>query len=113
MGIPRSSVKVLGPLDECPTITFFKISPWVAQIPEPHALAPSPREVAEVIELPLSAFRAPGVFSEEPIRIPLPRFGRYKVMTNYQVGRHRVWGATAAILKQLLEVEEGLGRGAA
>lgn len=108
VGLARSEVRILGPLDEYPTVTFYKIAPFVGHIPEPHALAPSPREVAEVIELPLSAFRAPGVHSEEPIRVPIPKLGRFKTITSYQVGRHRVWGATAAILKQLLEIEAAL-----
>jgi 8-oxo-dGTP pyrophosphatase MutT (NUDIX family) len=105
VGLPRQDMQVLGPLDEIPTVTFFKISPFVALIPEPHALTPSPTEVAEIIEEPLSAFRQSGVFSEEPMRLPLPGLGRWKTIASYQVGRHRVWGATAAILRQLLDLE--------
>ena len=105
VGLSRSGVQLLGPLDEVPTVTFFKISPFAALIPEPHALAPSPSEVAEIIEQPLSAFRKSGVFSEEPVRLPLPGLGRWKTITSYQVGRHRVWGATATILRQLLDLE--------
>ena len=105
VGLSRSGVQLLGPLDEIPTVTFFKISPFVALIPEPHALEPAPAEVAEIIEEPLSAFRQLGVFSEEPLRLPLPGLGRFRTLVSYQVGRHRVWGATAAILRQLLDVE--------
>jgi len=108
VGLPRDQVRILGQLDEYPTLTFFKISPFVAEIREPHALAPNPAEVAEVIELPLSAFRAPGVHSEHPLRVPIPKLERFSSITSYQVGRHRVWGATAAILKQLLDVEAAL-----
>jgi len=108
VGIVRSEVRVLGALDEYPTVTFFKIMPFVGRIPEPHALAPSPTEVAEVIEAPLSAFRAPGVHTEEPLPVPIPKLGRFKTITSYQIGKHRVWGATAAILKQLLEIEARL-----
>lgn len=108
VGLPHSAVQLLGPLDEYPTVTFFKISPFVGLIPEPHALAPSPAEVEEIIEAPLSAFRAPGVFSEEAVRLPLPGLGRFRTIVSYQVGPHRVWGATAAILQQLLELEARL-----
>ncbi|MBS2029622.1 MAG: CoA pyrophosphatase [Deltaproteobacteria bacterium] len=109
VGIPRGQVRLMGQLDEYPTVTFFKISPFVGQITEPHALTPNPSEVAEVIELPLSAFKQPGVHTEEPIPFPYPKLGRFKSITSYQIGRHRVWGVTGAILKQLLEIEATLG----
>ena len=109
VGIPRAQVRLIGQLDEYPTVTFFKISPFVGQIVEPHTVTPNPSEVSEVIELPLSAFRAPGVHTEDPIPFPYPKIGRFKSITNYNVGRHRVWGVTGAILKQLLEIEATLG----
>jgi 8-oxo-dGTP pyrophosphatase MutT (NUDIX family) len=107
LGIRPADVEMLGPLDEYPTITRFNIHPFVGVIPHPYAFTPSEREVARVIELPFAAFRAPGVFREEPV--PVPFLGRFATVITYQVGEHRVWGATAAIFKQLLDLVEGVG----
>lgn len=107
LGIARSDVQVLGPLDEYPTPSRFNISPFVGVIPHPYAFRPSEREVARVIELPVAAFRAPGVYREDPV--PVPILGRFRSIITYQVGENRVWGVTAAIFKQFLDLVGTVG----
>lgn len=100
LGIPPEQVEVLGMLDEIPTITSFRIVPFVGAIPEGLPLQPSPEEIAELIEVPVRALMVP----------TLPRVERWNVMEKerevyfYDYGAHVIWGATARILKDLLAV---------
>jgi 8-oxo-dGTP pyrophosphatase MutT (NUDIX family) len=107
LGIRPADVEVLGPLDEYPTVTRFKIIPFVGLLPFPYPFAASASEVARVIEAPFSAFLAPGAYRQDPA--PVPVLGRLAMVSSYQVGEHRVWGATAAIFKQLLELAVAWG----
>lgn len=94
LGIRAADVRVLGQLDETLTTTRYAIAPVVGVLPHPYVLAPSAAEVDAVLEVPLEALRAPGV------RTVGPGLGR----PSFQVGPHRVWGATAAIVDALLSV---------
>jgi 8-oxo-dGTP pyrophosphatase MutT (NUDIX family) len=102
VGIRQEHVDVLGELDEFPTVTRFKINPFVGVIPYPYSFVPNEREVSQLIQAPLSAFVAPGVLTTQ--QAPIPFLGRYRTIYSYQIGLHRVWGATAAILKELLDI---------
>ncbi len=87
IGLPRSSVEVLGALDDLVTGTGFIITPQVAWLTEPFEPTPNPAEVARVFRAPLRVFttRAAGIF---------PRIG-------YTIDGEFVWGATFAIARSL------------
>jgi 8-oxo-dGTP pyrophosphatase MutT (NUDIX family) len=76
----------------------FCIYPTVAYAAERPDFVPNPDEVAEVIEAPLAHLLAPDARQEEvweirgaPVRVPF-----------YAVEYHKVWGATAMVLCELL-----------
>ena len=100
LGIPGEQVEVLGMLDEIPTITSFRIVPFVGAIPAGLSLRPNPEEIAELIEVPVRALLSPS----------LPRVEMWNVMEKerevyfYDYGAHVIWGATARILKDLLAI---------
>jgi len=100
LGIPEERVEVLGMLDEIPTITSFRIVPFVGAIPADFPLRPNPEEIAELIEVPVRALLSP----------TLPRVEMWNVMEKerevyfYDYGAHVIWGATARILKDLLAI---------
>lgn len=100
LGIPPEQVEVLGMLDELPTITSFRIVPFVGAIPADLPLRPNPEEIAELIEVPVRALLQPS----------LPRVELWNVMEKerevyfYDYGAHVIWGATARILKDLLGI---------
>ncbi len=98
IGLPRAQTTVVGQLP--PTSTFatrYLIHPFVARIPAGVAWRLSPREVDAVLELPLRALR------EGRSRTRMERRGFSFETDVYDVGEHRVWGATARILELLLE----------
>jgi 8-oxo-dGTP pyrophosphatase MutT (NUDIX family) len=100
IGLKPRDVELLGELDEVMTLTDFIVSPFVGLIPFPYPFIPSAEEIAEIIILPLFGFLKEGVLSEEDWA-----YGEKtaKVHT-YYCGGHVIWGATAKILRQFLEL---------
>jgi 8-oxo-dGTP pyrophosphatase MutT (NUDIX family) len=100
LGVLPHSVDVLGLLDDVPTPTGFVITPVVGELRGPGEYRPSPDEVSDVFEAPLSAFdpsRAEDMGEREH------RGVRYRLHA-YPYGAHRIWGATARVLESLHEV---------
>ena len=100
LGIPPERVEVLGMLDESPTVTSFRITPFVGAIPSDIAYQPSALEIDEVIEVPLAHLRQPAIHRVEQ----RPYGGRVYDVYFYEYGTHVIWGATAYILKNLLQL---------
>lgn len=115
VGLAPEHVELVGPLDEIPTFTGYRITPFVGRIPWPYPLVGQPDEVAEIVEVSFATLRRADVHSTSavklpvPLPIPLPLAGleRFTVAHTFQVGPHRIWGATAHLLAQLLELDEG------
>ncbi|MFL5439960.1 MAG: NUDIX hydrolase, partial [Myxococcales bacterium] len=110
VGLRDEHVEVLGTMDDCPTfVTGFVITPVVGVV-DPLAFTaagrypwtPSPAEIAALHELPLSEFLIP-----EKRRVEMrEREGVPYELTWYTVGGTVIWGATARILRQLLEMAD-------
>jgi 8-oxo-dGTP pyrophosphatase MutT (NUDIX family) len=102
VGIPAEAVEVLGLLDDTATrATPFVITPVVGIIRGAIDFKPDGREIERVIEVPLDLLRDPGIFRTEIWE----RGGEPHPVHFYQVSvEDVVWGATARILKQFLEL---------
>jgi 8-oxo-dGTP pyrophosphatase MutT (NUDIX family) len=100
--IPAEAVEVLGLLDDTATrATPFVITPVVGIIRGPVEFKPDGREIERVIEVPLDLLRDPSIFRTEIWE----RGGEPHPVHFYQVSvEDVVWGATARILKQFLEL---------
>ncbi len=100
MGIDPDDVELLGQLDDMPTISNFLISTFVAAIPYPYDFEPSEIEVAEVVEVPIHHLRSERSWRDEA------RFhqGALQVSRSYVYQGHVIFGATAKILANFLEV---------
>ena len=98
IGLAPEGVEIIGALEPTPTfVTSYAIYPFVGVIAVPAAAwALSDAEVAEVLELPLSALRA-GAGERRLVRKGIP----FRTPT-YEVGSHLIWGATARIVGDLL-----------
>ncbi len=90
LGIPRADIDVLGVLDDAFTITGFTITPWVGWVEGAREVRPNPSEVARAFAPPLSTFLSPAT-GVRPWR-------------GWTVDGELVWGATAAILAELVDV---------
>ncbi len=99
VGIATDGLELLGgltPLYIPPSNNV--IHPFVAYTAARPAFDPDPREVAELLEVPLHLLLDPATRREEdwiwrgaPLHVPF-----------YAVGGHKVWGATAIVLAEFL-----------
>lgn len=101
IGVKSEDVKILGELDDITTITNYCISPFVGVIPYPYEFVVNKAEIAELIEVPISALLDPKIFTEEKAYIYQ---GRLYPVYYFNYGKTVIWGATAKILKQFLEL---------
>ena len=101
MGIEEKDVHIPGELDDiCTVSTDFCVSPFVALLPYPYPYTVNRQEIEEVIEVPLSELLDPHRFRQELYEKDGQPFPVYF----YQHQDHTIWGATAKILKQLLDL---------
>jgi 8-oxo-dGTP pyrophosphatase MutT (NUDIX family) len=102
IGVDTSHVDVIGQLDEMITISNFLVRPFVGRItqPGPYPFAHSEIEVAEILEVPLDHLR-----DEANVVAELRTYqGREMIAYSYRWRDHLIWGATARILKQFLDL---------
>jgi len=101
IGLPADRVEVLGTLDDTETrATQFVITPFVGLVHGPVAWKPDGREVEQVLELPLS-----GLLDPENFRVEVwERGGELTPVYFYEHQGTVIWGATARILKQFLDL---------
>jgi 8-oxo-dGTP pyrophosphatase MutT (NUDIX family) len=100
IGLRQDDVQILGVLDDIVTITEFIVTPFVGVFPYPYPFKVSPIEIAELIEVPLSSLLDEKCFGEREI----VQGDRQRIVYTYQYGKHTIWGATALILKQFLDL---------
>ena len=101
MGIEKKDVRILGELDDiCTATTDFCVSPFVALIPYPYPFKVNSQEIEEVLEVPLSVLLDESRFRQELHKGD----GKPFLVYFYQHKDHTIWGATATILKQLLDL---------
>jgi 8-oxo-dGTP pyrophosphatase MutT (NUDIX family) len=98
IGISRAFVTVGGFLDPYETVNSgFMILPVVGFIREGFTLRISPREVAEVFEVPLAYLCDPS--NRRPMSVE--RGGRVREFHTIPYDTHTIWGATAEIIVNL------------
>ena len=99
IGIAATELELLGsltPIYVPPSNNI--VHPFVAYSPQRPAFHPDPKEVAELLDVPLHLLLDPATRREEvwawrgaPLHVPF-----------YAVGEHKVWGATAIILAEFV-----------
>ncbi|HVY16769.1 MAG TPA: CoA pyrophosphatase [Rhodopila sp.] len=99
IGLPASSVAVLGRLEDQVTGTGFRITPVLATLPPALTYQISPDEVDAIFELPMSVVLDPAA----PRRQKQEVGGVWREYWVWPHPDHFIWGATAAILVQLAE----------
>ena len=107
IGAACAEIEVLGQLSTIyiPPSNFL-VTPTVGYVDRRPDFQCDPREVAELIEVPLSTLFDRDVVKREPWTLR----GVTVEVPFYQIGAHKVWGATAMILSEfsMLLAEYGL-----
>jgi 8-oxo-dGTP pyrophosphatase MutT (NUDIX family) len=97
IGLPRERVEVLGLLPEYRTRTGFRVTPVIGVVAPPLALAPDPREVESVFEVPLDFLLDERNRERRTREFQGLQVGYYV----YEYQGHVIWGATAGMLVNL------------
>ena len=103
VGIPPEAIEILGALDDFPTVTSFVVTPFVGVVPYPLAFRLNKHEVEAVIEVPLSFLHDPGNLRAEQWDLQ----GQLHDVLFWDFGPYTIWGATARMLKDFLDLISG------
>jgi 8-oxo-dGTP pyrophosphatase MutT (NUDIX family) len=99
IGLPRQAVSVLGRSDDARTLSSnFIVHPFVGLIPYHYPFRLNAGEVKKLVEVPFKLF-----FGAEEI-IPVDYEGRIYQNLAYPYEGEVVWGATARIMRNLVEI---------
>jgi 8-oxo-dGTP pyrophosphatase MutT (NUDIX family) len=99
IGLARAHVEIVGVLPEHVTGTGYRVTPVVGLLTPPFELAADPHEVAEIFEVPLS-FLMNGMHHQR-MSFELPEGTGRRSFYAMPYERHFIWGATAAMLRNL------------
>jgi 8-oxo-dGTP pyrophosphatase MutT (NUDIX family) len=101
VGLAPSAVDVVGSLDEFITGTGFAVMPVVGFVTDREFVAtPDPREVASVFEVPLGL-----ILDRSAMKVGyFERHGSRLLTYELFYGGRRIWGATAAVLRNFQDV---------
>jgi len=91
IGLEAEDIEILGELDDIITFTSnYIISPFVALVPYPYSLKTNGREVKGTFSVPLSFLMDEDNFKRDSYA--------------YEYEGHIIWGATARILRQFIDL---------
>lgn len=98
VGLDPRHAEVIGRMPDYLTGTGYHVTPVVALVTPPFALAADPHEVAEIFEVPL-AFLMNGAHHQR-LSVASPA-GERRSFYAMPYQRHFIWGATAGMLRNL------------
>ena len=103
IGLARTDVQILGQLSPLfvPPSNYL-VYPFVAFSMEPLTLAPADGEVRSIIRAPLSALLDPANRRTEDRE----RYGKTVRIPLFDIAGSKVWGATAMMLAELIDLIE-------
>ena len=101
IGLAPEDVEIVGALDDTVTVSSrHVVRPFVGFVPDPYPYRLDAFEIERLIRLPISALLSGAPFREEIWE----RDGRPVTVFFYEHDGETVWGLTARILKQFVEV---------
>ena len=103
VGLAADEIEVIGVLPTYTTVTAYEVTPVVALLDPPRALALDPFEVAEVFEVPLAFLMDPSNHRRHAMEFQgiARRFMSMPWGADASGQPYFVWGATAAMLRNL------------
>lgn len=102
IGLPPETVEIIGQLEPLATLSSRSgITPFVGLIKERPTLTPNPHEVEHAFDISLADLLDTAIYREERWDTP---WGDDRAVHFFELPDDTVWGATARILHQLLEL---------
>lgn len=101
IGLTADNVDILGELDDQLSVASnYTISPFVGIIPRKYHFKLNEDEAEEIIEVPISALLDEDCLQQKTMNLD----GELVTSYFYRYGDRVIWGATARILNQFLEI---------
>jgi 8-oxo-dGTP pyrophosphatase MutT (NUDIX family) len=103
IGLLPDDVEIVGRVDDIVTITNYHVTAFVGLIDDavcPYGWCRQETEVAEILEVPLPHLLERG----NVIEVPRNRNGQMMLMEAFQFNDHVIFGATARMLRNFLNV---------
>ena len=101
IGLMADEVEILGELDDMATVVSnYIVTPFVGLIPWPHQLKVDGEEVEEIIEVPIRSLLDRSCMHQETDVLN----GVENTLYFYHYQGRVIWGATARILNQFLDI---------
>ena len=100
VGIKAADIQIIGRLDEVNTTTGFLVSPFLGLITYPYPFKLSTQEVDYLITVPIAKF----VDTENQYDFYYFNGRRLYSLTAYHINNQVIWGATARIIEQLIDM---------
>lgn len=102
LNLPSSSIELLGRLSTGLSKNGIQVNPYVGVVHDLSSCQPSPDEIAEWFMVPWSFFA-----QQAPDFQAVQRHGIAFQIPHYQFGDKHIWGLTAMILLELVNLVEG------
>lgn len=104
IGLLAEDVEIIGRTSDLVTPTGFIITPVIGRLRKRVQLTLNPHEVEEAFYVPVSLFLDPAV----EVAGEREWEGRVHAVYSYHFAGHRIWGATAHIIRTFLRKVAGL-----
>jgi len=106
IGVPRSQIRIIGCLNDFPTISKFIITPFLGLISKNQKLIRDEREVQKILKVPIDFFLNKINFSEQEFSVADEKYPVfYYNYFNEDNGQfYTIWGATAFLITHFLEI---------
>ncbi len=106
IGVPKSNIRIIGCLDDFPTISKFIVSPFLGLISNTQKLKRDEREVQKILKVPIDFFINKVNFIEQEFEIGNEKYPVfYFNFFNEENGKtYTIWGATAFLITYFLEL---------
>lgn len=103
VGLPPGLVEMVGPLTPLVSRHGIKVTPFVGVIPDYVEYKPNDGEIAAVFQVPLSFF----LEDQREVTHRIDYLGRSWYVPCYRYGEFKIWGLTAIMVVELINVLYG------
>ncbi|MFK7807796.1 MAG: CoA pyrophosphatase [Saprospiraceae bacterium] len=105
IGVPVDDINPLGPLTPMYIpVSNFQVYPFLGHLEELPLFQPQPSEVRSILEVPIHQFSNPEILKTKDIKVSERM--TLKNVPYYDIQGHTLWGATAMMIREMLEVME-------
>ncbi len=101
VGLARRHIEIIGQLPTYATVTRYVVTPVVALVQPPFELTLDSFEVAEAFEVPLSFLMTPAHHRRHVVEFGGERRQFLSMPWQHEGREYFIWGATAAMLRNL------------